>query len=1074
MRKICNWLVVLAIVFCLSQIAFGQETTGSLEGVVKDPNGAVVPNVTVTITSTGATTGFKTSTITNGEGYFRISKVPPGTYTVTTVANGFKSNSIPNVVVSLEKATNLGIGLEIGAGNITVDVNASDTVQIDLGDTKLTTNITSQVIDSLPKGTTFSSLLKTAPNVRNEPLAAGFQIDGASGAENVFVVDGQEVTNFRTGQLNAANNIPFELINEVQIKSTGLDAQFGGATGGVISVATTGGNNQWRGNAGISFIPAELQGNTRPVLNRWSTPAGGNPGEYEYFQPYNSGGTSFFPTARLSGPIMKDKLWFSTAYAPQIIETTQKIDYFSSRNPNTRTLRETVDYSNKRTIYEALVRLDGQPTQNLRFNANFLWNPVVDEGLIPLNNEGLTGAPQSADFGGSIGTLRGAPFLAQQGGRQNSNNINGQVTWTPTTYLILNFRVGRTFLNEKLNSYGVPTSTRYVCSTTNAGIPAAAGCLSGFTNFANNFQIPFDVSTRNTVDADASWLFNGVGRHNLKFGYQLNRVSNTTDQGYKPYGIITLWYGLGIDNFLGSTPTPGNIGSGRIRRFGTIGSASSQNQALFFQDSWQIANRLTLNLGLRMEKEDVPSFNAANPGITFGWGAKLAPRLGASFDLTGDGKTKLFGSYGWFYDRFKFELPRGSFGGDFFRDDFFEMFASRGTAYTSYTLANILGTVADKAGGNCPDFNAATPPLPSLGNGYSVCQLDFRIPSNSVGGSIFTSGAIDPNLEAARQSEYTIGVERQLSNIMLFSARYTHKNVDRAIEDIGFPTASGSEAYIIGNPGYGLAASTAKDNGYNATKAVRRFDAVEIRIDKRLSNHYFFNASYTWSRLFGNYSGLASSDEAGRSSPNVNRFFDLPFLGYTANGTPDNGLLATDRPHSFKGFAGYSFDWKGSKTNATDISFFTTIASGTPLTSQYTFYNATAILYGRGDLGRTAMFTETDLLLSHSYKFGNDNRFTLQPFLNIRNLFDENNELTRQTVISPTAFTAATLVTGGCPSTVCADEVKSIQRIFNGGTQSYIDTYLAANPAARKFNTYNLANAFQAPREVRFGFRFFF
>jgi hypothetical protein len=62
--------------------------------------------------------------------------------------------------------------------------------------------LTTQVIDSLPKGTTFASLLKTAPNVRAEPLAAGFQIDGASGAENVFVVGGQEVTNFRTGQLN--------------------------------------------------------------------------------------------------------------------------------------------------------------------------------------------------------------------------------------------------------------------------------------------------------------------------------------------------------------------------------------------------------------------------------------------------------------------------------------------------------------------------------------------------------------------------------------------------------------------------------------------------------------------------------------------------------------------------------------------------------------------------------------------------------------------------------------------------------------------------------------------------------
>lgn len=1076
MKKVNYWLSISAFVLCLSAFAFGQGTSGSIDGTVKDPNGAVVPNVTVTVTSTGATTGFKTTITSNGEGRFMVAKVPPGTYTVTTEASGFKKNTIPNIVVTLERATTLGVELEVGAGDVTVDVNASDVVQIDLGTTSLNSSITSKVIDSLPKGTTFASLLKTIPNVRPEPLAAGFQIDGASGAENVFVVDGQEVTNFNTGQLNVNNNIPFDLISEVQVKSTGLGAEYGGATGGVISVVTAGGNDQWRGNFGISFIPSKLQGNTRPVINKWSTPAGGNPGEFEYFQPFKPGGTNFFPTARLSGPIIKSKLWFSAAYAPQITQIDQRIDYLTSRNPTTRTVRETINYQGYRRVEEALVRIDGQPTSKLRFNANFLWNPVIDDGLVPGINEGLTGAPQSADFGGTIGVRRGANFLRNQGGRQNSNNINGQATWNPTSHLVLNFRAGRTFQNEKLNSYGYPNTTRYLCSATNAGIPPAAGCSSGFSNFATNYQIAYDVSTRNTFDADASILFNGGGRHNLKTGYQLNRLANITDQGYKSPGQVTLYYGLGIDNFVGSTPTVGNIGTGRIRRFATSGSASSKNQALFLQDSWQIANRLTLNLGFRIENEDVPSFNPANPGINFGWGDKLAPRIGAAFDLTGDGKTKVFGSYGWFYDRFKYQLPRGSFGGDFFRDDYFELLPSRGTAYASYTAANILGTVADRPGGNCPEVFPATP-LPSLGNGYSVCQFDFRIPSNIAGADIFASGGVDPDLKAARQSEYTFGIERQLSSIMLFSARYTHKNVDRAIEDIGVPTASGSEAYIIGNPGFGLAATTLTNNGYKSTKAQRRYDAVEFSIDKRLSKSYFFNASYTWSRLFGNYSGLASSDEAGRSAPNVNRFFDLPFLGYTANGKPDNGLLATDRPHVFKGFAGYSFDWKGSKTNTTDVSFFTTVQSGTPLTSQYTFYAATSILYGRGDLGRTAMFTETDFQVSHNYKFGSDGRFNLQPFLNVRNLFDERNELTRQTLISPLDLRAGALTTGGC--TTCTNEVASIQRIFNGGTQGFLEAYLAgggvaATVAARKFNTFNQTNVFQGPREVRFGFRMFF
>jgi hypothetical protein len=288
-----------------------------------------------------------------------------------------------------------------------------------------------------------------------------------------------------------------------------------------------------------------------------------------------------------------------------------------------------------------------------------------------------------------------------------------------------------------------------------------------------------------------------------------------------------------------------------------------------------------------------------------------------------------------------------------------------------------------------------------------------------------------------------------------------------AIEDIGFPTADGSEAYVIGNPGQGLACDTAKSFGFPCTKAQRRYDALEVRVDKRLANNFFLNGSYTYSRLFGNYSGLASSDEAGRSSPNVNRFFDLPFLGFTANGQPDNGRLATDRPHVFKAYGGYVFDWFGSKANSTDVSFFTVAQSGTPLTTQYTLFSATAILNGRGDLGRTERFTSTDVNLSHKYRFGRDERFTMAFDFNVLNVFNENAELGRQTNISPSNFSGGLLGTG--------DEIATINRIFNGGISTLVSGVVnnTARPD-RSFNSFNLTNNFQTPREVRFGFRLLF
>ena len=235
--------------------------------------------------------------------------------------------------------------------------------------------------------------------------------------------------------------------------------------------------------------------------------------------------------------------------------------------------------------------------------------------------------------------------------------------------------------------------------------------------------------------------------------------------------------------------------------------------------------------------------------------------------------------WGIFYDIFKLELPRGSFGGD----KWLEYYYALDTADWTTLVSNP----------SCPPSCAGTiiRGAPTAAN--PVGGIDFRHPS-------FGADSIDPDLRPMRVQEATAGVEHQLNNYLALSARYVHKQVIRAIEDTASLDADGNEVYVIANPGENLTALAFTNPNVNLPKPQRDYDSVEFAAEKRLSNNWYLRASYSWSRLYGNYSGLTQSDENGRTSPNVGRLFDYPLMQFQDGGIAAFGPLPTDRPHQFK------------------------------------------------------------------------------------------------------------------------------------------------------------------------------
>ena len=276
MRRYTRLLGALALVALFAATARAQDTRGSIEGVVKDSSGGVLPGATVEARSPKQVGVQSTSTDTNG--IYRFPALSPGAYEVTATLQGFAPKKVADIQLSLGQTLKIDFALGLATVAESVQVTGESPL-IDVKGNAASASIPAETIDRIPKGRDFTSLLNSAPGTdANAVRGGGTMVDGASASENRFIVDGLDTTSLRTG--TSSSTVPVDFLQEVQVKSSGYNAEYRAATGGVVSAITKTGSNSLHGTGGVYYTDNKFLGDLRPSLRL--NPANNLLAEYLY------------------------------------------------------------------------------------------------------------------------------------------------------------------------------------------------------------------------------------------------------------------------------------------------------------------------------------------------------------------------------------------------------------------------------------------------------------------------------------------------------------------------------------------------------------------------------------------------------------------------------------------------------------------------------------------------------------------------------------------------------------------------------------------------------------------------
>ncbi len=954
-RLLLSAVSALLIAFGSISVAFAQGSTGLVDGKIVDAAGNGVAGVSVTMSD--SRTGLARTATSNSSGNFKM-QLPPGVYELNSTKSGYSSITIEQVAVNLGVSTELTIPVQDAQiEEITTYGSATSLMPKATGETGL--NISLEELSQVPVARNIEAVALLAPGTVAGDTAFGddktlVSFGGASVAENVYYIDGLNVTNFRNGL--GGSSVPFEFYDQFQIKTGGYGAEFGRSTGGVINAVTRRGSNEWEYGV-VSYAETALaQGKSPDTLL-----ADGTIYDFNSQNEQTKFATDFY----IGGPILKDRLFFFALVEPSETDT----DFNSLGDPGTLNKRSTKDDF-----------WGGNLTWNITDSHSLSYTTFTDEREIITEqfDYDVSTRSQGAAVGQSSQFRGGENEIFRYNGNFGENVVLSAMYGTNEYNLT----------DQSTNDFECPLI-----------VDDSASAMGRFPGCWVSSTVQQGGDEREAFRIDLEWY---VGNHTIRAGFDKEENASIDATVYPGYNFTPSLVGGAYYYYqtwaVGSqlpngalVPDANGDGSDvdtvRFRYIENGGAFDTIQEAIYIEDTWQISDSFTASVGLRSE-----SFENNNAqGETFiGIDDQIAPRIALEWSPGGTGESVFTLNWG------RYHLP---------------IAANTNVRLSGAELDFRRYFVYDGM------RDATTGAPTSLGaDGIPSTQELGAITINSDGTVPDTSAIVDLNLDPMFQDEWIVSYERELGDNWSAGIRYIYRELSSTIDDIlvdqglqamsdrgefsGPIGASNDCHYVMTNPGQNLSTFCEHYNVFgddtsgtsliktdisaadlDFPEAKRTYEAWEITFDGSAGN-WNVNGSYTWSENIGNTEGYVKSDN-GQDDAGLTQDFDIPQLMDGAL-----GFLPNDRRHKLKLWASYQASDRltvgtnlllqsGRPINAFGIghpdgtpdygdTFFLTTDVGDPLVEG----DETFLSVPRGTAGRTDWITRIDLSAIYSFNLG--------------------------------------------------------------------------------------------------------